>query len=492
MDTIYYIVGPIILIAIALAAIWLERWSVPVILIALGTGLLFGSDVLSLWMFDDFVLTNKIANLALVFILFQGGFCTSRESFRSVALIAGGMATWGVVLTAGVSFIFLWCVLGWSVEKSVLLSVIISSTDAAATFSILRRQSLPAKLTSAIEVESSANDPMAVLLTLFAVQNFTAGTEKWYFMLSFFVWKFTAAIAIGWFAGHVLLWLFNHLRPQDRGYYYILTFGCVLLIFGITEFVHASGIMAVFIAGYILGNHPFIHKQGVANFSSALSILSNIGMFALLGLLAFPRQWSSVWVDGVVLFLVLTFIARPVAVLLGTFSMKIPWRHRLFMMWGGLRGAVPIVLSTYPAAAGMALGQDVFNMVFFAVLLSIAIQGATLGPVARWLGLSSPLRPQPPFNLELITMASSDMDIFVVDLPDPRGAIGPKISELSLPPGTVIAMITREQQVIAPKGSVHLHGWDRITVLAHSHEEETLRRAIIGPFAKATENCVRY
>jgi len=268
-----------------------------------------------------------------------------------------------------------------------------------------------------------------------------------------------------------------------------LFLGITLLIYGVAEMIHTSGMMAVFVAGYVIGNNSFVHKQGVYNFSSTLSIIANIGMSTLMGLLVSPHQWSTLWIDGVVLFLVLTFIARPAAVWLGTLGMGIKRKDKIFVMWAGLRGAVPIVLSTYPAAAGMAIGQDIFNLVFFAVLLSISIQGSTMGVIARWLGLSTPSRPKPLYNLELITMAESDL--IIVDLPDPKGVSGPMISELRLPPAAVITLITRGKAVIPPKGSTRLKGWDQVTVLAHAKDEESIRNALLAPFDKPkiiTEN----
>lgn len=176
METVYIVV-PLLLIGVVLAAVWLDRWSVPVILVALGLGILFGSDVLNVWHFDDVELTNQVANLALVFILFQGGFATKREDLQAVALPALGLATWGVLLTAAGTFVCLHFLFGWSTEKSLLLAVIISSTDAAATFSILRRQALPSRLGSTIEIESAANDPMAILTTLIVVEAYASGAE---------------------------------------------------------------------------------------------------------------------------------------------------------------------------------------------------------------------------------------------------------------------------------------------------------------------------
>lgn len=473
-----------LLIAVVLAAVFLERWSVPVILVALGIGILFGSDVLKIYDFGDVELTSDVANLALVFILFHGGFVTKRADFRAVALPAGGLATWGVILTALISFAILRFLLHWPFELSLLLSVIISSTDAAAIFSILRRQSLQRRLSSTVEIESAANDPMAILLTVLAIQALSTGAKFGATMVLSFFWKFTIGPLIGWALARAATWLFNRLNPQDRQYYYVLFLGVVLLIYGVAEVVHASGMLAVFAAGFVMGNRSFVHKQGVYNFSAALSGIANIGMFVMMGLLVFPHEWASLWWKGVILFLVLTFVSRPLAVFLGTLGMRLPWRDKVFIAWAGLRGAVPIVLATYPAAAGLADGQEVFNLVFFAVLLSVAVQGSSLGWVAKRLGLSTPSRPSPAHSLELITMAESDLDLFVVDLPDPQGAKGPLIRDLDLPAGAVITLISRGRQVLSPKGNTALEGWDQITVLAHAQDEDAVERALLEPFEK--------
>lgn len=480
-----YLITPLILLMVVLVAALLDDWSVPVILIALGAGILFGSDVLGWWDFGDAALASEAANLALVFILFQGGFSTRRENLRMVALPAIGLATWGVVLTAAVTFLVLWGLFRWPLELALLPAVIISSTDAAATFSILQGQSLPEELSSTVEIESAANDPMAILLTLAVVQALTIGDASGGAVLLSFLWKFAAGIAIGWLLGHAAALMFNRLRPRDRGHYYILSFAVVLMIYGLGEAAGASAMLAVFVAGYVMGNEPFVHKQGVANFVSALSTLSETCMFIMMGLLVYPHQWGGLFMKGVLLFLVLTFVARPVAVWLGTLGMGLDTRTKAFVAWAGLRGAVPIILATYPLAAGMSVGQDVFNMVFFVVLLSIGIQGSTLGRVAKRLGLSTPSRPRPLYNLELVTMAKSDMDLIVVDIPGEPGEPGPVISELDLPPGSVITLVTRGEDVVVPKGGTRLLGWDQVTVLAHARDEDPIRAAFQAKGAPA-------
>jgi len=478
-----YIIVPAILILVVLAAVWLDRFGVPVILVALGAGIAFGSDVLNLWHFDDVVLTNQIANTALIFILFYGGFSTKLSDFRAVALPAAGLATWGVLLTALVSFGCLWGLFGWPLEKALLLSTVISSTDAAATFSILRRQALPPRLSSTLEIESAANDPMAILLTLAAIEILSSGDARGLSTIGLFLWKFAAGPALGWLLARGALCIFNRLRPEDRGYYYVLLLGVMLLTYGVTELFHGSGMLAVFTAGLVMGNRRFAYRQGVKNFSAAFSTIANIGVFVLMGVLVFPGRWSAYWAQGLLLFAVLTFVSRPVAIWVGTMGMKMDARTKIFSSWAGLRGAVPIILATFPLSAGLAAGEDVFNVVFIAVILSVLIQGSTLGLVARWLGLSEPSRPMHRYGLELVTMAQSELELVVIDLPDPEGAPGPRICDLLLPPRAVIILIVRGNEVIVPKGDTRLLGWDRVTALARADDEDAVRAALLAPFA---------
>lgn len=482
MLSIPYLIVPLLLLSVVLAAVWLERWSVPVILVALGAGIVFGSDVLNFWQFSDKMLANQMANIALVFILLHGGLMTHMTSFRAVALSAGGLATWGVVLTSGALFCVLYLVLGWDFHMALLPAVIISSTDAAATFSILRRQSISPKLTANIEVESAANDPMAILLTTVVVASVASGADFGASSIGLLLWQFSIAPVIGYLTGRGAVALYNRLVPEDRGYYYLLFLATGLLTFGLADLVRGSGMLAVFTTGFVMGNRPFVHKQGVRNFSEALSTIANIGLFVMLGLLVFPHQWARVWLEGTLLFLALTFIARPFAVFVGTAFMNLGWRNRVFISWAGLRGAVPIVLATYPAAAGIQGSDKIFNLIFFAVLLSVLVQGSTLGVLARWLRLSEPARPKPLVSLELYTMAHTDYDLVVVEIPDSDVPEGPRIRDLNLPEGAVIAMIARGGKIILPKGNTRLESGDQLTILAHAPDSDRITRTLHNAF----------
>jgi len=451
---IIYMAIPLILLSVVISAVFLDKKSIPVILVALFAGIIFGKDGLKFWEFDDMVVANQLANVALVFVLFHGGFTTKKFNLKLVALPAIGLATWGVILTAVFTFLCLYFILGWDRNLALLLSVIISSTDAAAIFSILRKQQLGHKLSSTIEIESAANDPMAILLTIVTVQALSTETNLSIQHLALqFIWKFASAPVIGFIIAKFVVWLINKLTPQETGYYHIIMLSTALFTYGLTETLNASGILAVFTAGIVLGNMYFVHKRGVYNFSSSIATISNILLFVLLGVLVEPNRWleENLLLKGALLFIFLSFIARPAAVFLGTVGMRIPLKEKLFISWAGLRGAVPIVLATYPTAYGMENGMEIFNMVFFVVLLSLMIQGSSLGKIAKFLKLSTESRPEPPYTLEFFTKnnmeAGQKLTVFTIGMPDPEGCEGPAIKDLKLPESTLLLMIARRQKV---------------------------------------------
>jgi cell volume regulation protein A len=549
---VVYLAIPLILLTVVVSAVYLDKKSIPVILVALFAGLVFGRDGLKLWEFSDMLLANKLANLALVFVLFHGGFCTKKENLKIVALPAIGLASWGVILTAIFTFVCLYFVLGWDKNLALLLSVIISSTDAAAIFAILRKQPLGHRLSSTIEIESAANDPMAILLTVVAVQALTtSGDLSFIVFVLEFLWKFIAAPIFGFIIAKSVVWLINRLTPQETGYYHIILLCTALFAYGFAESLNASGILAVFTAGIVMGNAQFVHKQGVYNFSSAVSMIANIMLFVLLGVLVEPRAWfeRDLFLKGILLFAFLSFVARPAAVFLGTVGMGILFKDRLFIAWAGLRGAVPIVLATYPAANGIENGTEIFNLVFFAVLLSLMFQGSSLGKMAKFLKLSVQSRPEPPYSLEFFTKndmeAGQRITVFTIELPDPEGCKGPAVKDLRLPDSALLLMIARRQkvpvllrktqkimsilseqstkygeeaktlvekaqeiilkvnekkhflgnqdeeeidvwQVLPPRGDTVLQGWDQITVLSKVEDEEAVRKALRHAFENIT------
>lgn len=474
-----YVLIALVLIAVVFTTTLARRFSIPLIVIALGMGILFGSDVTGLISFGDFHLANELATGALIFILFAGGFETKRSSLKLTLVPSMTLATWGVVVTAAVTGLLVWQLLKFPLPLAFLVGTIVSCTDAAAVFSIFRTRSISKKVAATTEIESAANDPMAIIATtlLIALVAPAGHADAWWMVGLDFLWKLAGGTGVGLVVGRVGFRLFRMLRHADRGYFYVLLIGIVLLSFGLAELIHASGMLAVFFAGMVLGNAKIPFRQGLETFLDALSTIANVGLFVLLGLLVFPHEFGAIWLPGVILFLILTFVARPVAVWISTLVGGFQWKERVFLSWAGVRGAVPIVLATYPAAAGIEGGREIFNLVFFAVGLSVVIQGTTVGKVADWLGLSLKAKVKPRQAMELVTFNDSELELTELVLEGTPGA-KVRIAELRLPRGTTITMVNRNEQIIAPRGSTELQPGDVLYVLLRSSDRETVERLL--------------
>ncbi|HOI92478.1 MAG TPA: potassium/proton antiporter [Candidatus Rifleibacterium sp.] len=443
-----------------------SRFGVPVLIAFLGLGIIVGSDVLNLFYFSDAALTKEIADILLIFILFDGGFRTTRKQFQIVAGPALLLATVGVALTALVLGGVIYAVMDISFVQAMLIASIISSTDAAAVMMITRQTPIREKLAATLNVESAANDPMAILLTLSFLQFFSAKPVTIYNFVTSLVWQFAGGVLIGYLFYRVACILFDSLESENRGYYSVLTVGVILLTYSIAGICAANGIIAVFFMGYWLGNADFAGKRSVSNFLEGISTFGNVSLFLMLGLLVFPKSFVLVWKEGLLIAVAMILIARPVAVLLSTFPFEYSRRERLFLMWGGIKGAVPIVLATYPAAYNLDPNGVVFNIIFFAVLLSCLLQGTSLGMLAdRW-QLTVSRKPSSPYSVEIHTTRKSDVDMFELHIPAGASCINRQISELSLPGEILISSIVRGGNIILPKGKTELLADDIIFVLS--------------------------
>lgn len=479
-----YVIAAVILILIVLTARLANKLSLPLILISLALGILFGSDVLGLVYFDDAVFAKRIADTALIFILFVGGFGTKKENLRLVMAPALILASLGVIITAIITGVSLSIFLNYSLSIALLLGAIIASTDAAAVFSILKTRSLPVKLTALTEIESATNDPMAILLTTFMIQFLTSKVVSPFQIGLSFLWQLIGGILIGILIGKIGCFLFVRTKANDKGYFYILIFGIVLLSFGFADILGASGMLSAFFAGYVMGNNAFPFKRNVKTFLDALSTIGNVTIFVLLGLLVFPKEFSSIWFQGIVLFLILTFVARPLTVFLLTAFSKTSKRERLFLSWGGLRGAVPVVLATYPAAANMENASDIFNVVFFAVTLSIIVQGLSLSKLADLLKLTIKATPKPDQVMELVTIHESELELYELHIDNDKYLGNASISSFNLPSDTTISMINRKEKIIAPKGSTVVFPGDILFILTHNQNVENVLSEILSHYSK--------
>lgn len=474
----------IILLFMVIIARVSSRLNVPLIIIALAIGIIFGSDVTGLIYFDNAVLTSRAANIALIFILFAGGYGTKTHNFMPVAKPAMLLATAGVLLTAVLSSLFFHLFCGWTFVNSLLLCSIISSTDAAAVFSILRTRSISKKVASMTEIESAANDPMAIILVSFIMKIAAGNGIDTVSSFLLFAWQLGGGVLFGILSGKAALWCFNKIRNIDIGYYYVFLIGAILFSFGAADLCRASGMISVFFAGYIMGNGKIPFKSGISSFTEILSFIANVGLFILLGLLVFPHQLSGVLIPGLMLFLIFTLIGRPAAVFLCTAFTGISIKEKLFISWSGLRGAVPIVLATYPAAAGIDNGHQIFNTVFFAVTLSIIIQGTTIGKLADILKLSRKNRKKPGQTMELVSVHETDYELIQIYIDHDVYTGECRISDMELPAGATITMVNRDNTIIAPGGSTVITPGDILSVLVSRKDVKKITQKILNCFSR--------
>lgn len=479
-----YALAALILISIVLTARLANKWRLPLVVIALGAGILFGSDATGLIYFDNAVLAKQIADFALIFLLFVGGFGTKKEILRTILRPSMTLATVGVVITAAIIGGVLLLLTGHGFLHALLLGCIISSTDAAAVFSILRSRPLNRRISAITETESASNDPMAIILTTLMVQAISAKMQHPLHIGGSLLWQMAAGICIGLLTGRIGCRLFQQVKVLDRGYFYIFLIGMIMLSYGAADIARGSGMLSAFFAGYVMGNTDLPFKKTLSSFLDALSTISNVVLFVILGLLVFPREFGAIWKEGVLLFLVVTFVARPAAVFICTSLSRFTFRERLFISWSGLRGAVPIVLATYPGAAGIEDAKTIFNIIFFAVVLSMLVQGSTIAWMADRLKLTVRAKPKPNQVIELVTLHTSDLEICELEIDDDIYKGEATVASLNLPGSTTITMINRNDSIIAPRGDTKILPGDVLYILVKNENIETVTAEIAGKFSK--------
>ncbi len=358
----------------------------PLLLAFLGIGMLAGSEGLGGIYFDDPWIAQFLGVTALVVIIFSGGLENSWSRVRPVLWQGTILATFGVVITAGIVGAATCFILGASVKLGMLLGAIVSSTDAAAVFSVLGTGStkLKPRIESLLELESGSNDPMAVFLTMGLLASLQAPDAPWYEFIIFFAEQMVYGLVFGIAAGRGMAFVFERFQLNSPGLYPVLALTMAMFTFGITSVVNGSGFLAVYIAGISLGSQPFKHKKSVLTFHSSLAWLMQICMFLILGLLVFPKELAHVIWPGLGLSAVLIFVARPISIFATCWPFTRNIKEMGFLSWVGLRGAVPIILATFPLLAEIPQAQRIFNIVFFIVLTSALLQGSTIPLAARF------------------------------------------------------------------------------------------------------------
>jgi potassium/hydrogen antiporter len=460
--------GAVLLLAAALSSSLLSvfggRLRVPGALLFLALGMLAGSDGLNLVTFDDPGLVQNVGVVALLFILFEGGLTTKPTDLRLAALPGTLLATVGVLVTAGITAAGVWLLLGVDPVTAGLIGAVVASTDAAAVFSMMRTTPLPRRVSALLRLESGANDPIAVMLTIGLIATYTGGASpgEWVtFALVQLLGGGIAGLAVGTL-GVVTL---RRVVLGVEGLYPIVAAAFGGMAYGLAAQFGASGFVAVYVTGLLIGALVPRHRRAIRGFHEALANAAEIGLFLLLGLLVFPSQLAGVAVAALLVALVLTLVARPVAVVLCTLGQGFGWRERVLVSWAGLRGAVPIVLATFPFTAGVTEGEAIFDVVFFVVLVSVLVQGLSLLPLVRWLGLDVE-RPAWSPVAEALPLEGIDIDLIEVFVTEDLGLVGKRLRDAPLPSATLVAAVVRGHRVLIPQGDTRVLAGDVLLLTA--------------------------
>lgn len=482
-----------LLLAAGLAASLLAgRLRLPSLVLFLGIGMLVGSDGLGWVDFADYELARDVGIVALALIIFEGGLDAGFDEIKPMLKPVVSLAFLGTILTA----IFCGFAATWlfdlSLLEGMLLGSIIASTDGAAVFALLRNSALNQRVARTLEGEAGMNDPIAVLLVIGFIEWITLPGYGVVEMIELMLMQIGIGGVAGVAVGLVGARLFQRVQLPTPGLYPVASIAIAALAFGAATVLNGSGFLAVYLAGLVLGSATIPARHTIVTFHQGAAWISQLGMFLVLGLLVFPSQFPGIALEGTLLALVLAFVARPLAVFATSIG---PFRfaERVVLGWAGLRGAVPVVLATFPVIAGVPHSEDFFNIVFFAVLLSTVLQGSTFEPLARLLGVTAKRPPISSSGLtETGTIRQLGADAIEVRVSEDDAIVGHRIRDLGLPRAAIVNLIVRDGQAIPPRGSTRIEAGDRLHVLIRREEMAKLdgllgrwRDGPIGPPPRA-------
>lgn len=470
MAQLYTILGvvAVLLLLSVLASKAAIRLGVPTLLLFLALGMLAGSEgVGGIW-FDYPRIAQGVGVVALVYILYAAGLGTNAADIRKQMWPALSLATVGVFVSCAAMAVFARYVLGASWAEGALLGAVVSSTDAAAVFSILRAKetNLKPDLRHIIEAESGSNDPMAVFLTFAAITAIANPHTTLLTHVGRFVLEMGLGAAIGYFGGKLIVYTINNLRLQWEGLYPVLSLGLVCLLFACCSALRGNGFLAVYVGGLVVGNATLIHRRSLLLFHDGIAWLLQIAMFLILGLQVFPSQLMPVAKSGIYVSLFLILIARPLSVVAALAPFRFPFRAKMFIAWAGLRGAAPIILAIFAVTSGVPQATTLFNTVFFVAVLSVAVQGTTVGWAAKLFGVLDPNPPARMFPLRYDPTSLPDKQTSEFEIYPGSAADGARVLDLQLSRGTLILLVASGTENVVPNGSTVLHAGDVVQVLA--------------------------
>jgi len=457
-----------------------DRFAIPALLLFLVIGMLAGSEGIGGIHFDNAQLAKSIGVIALIFIIFSGGLDTNWKDTRAVAWPGVILSTLGVLLTAVITGLCAVYILKFSFLEGMLLGSIVSSTDAAAVFSILRskRISLKQPLKPLLEFESGSNDPMAVFLTVSFISILTLKNMSIVSLIPRFFLDMGMGALIGYLMARFIVFFINRLKLYYEGLYPVIMISLVLLTYVIAVFLKGNGILAVYLAGLMLGQAEFPNKRMIVRFHDGLAWLMQIAMFVTLGLLVFPSHIVPLIGAGLLLTLLLMVVARPVSVFLCLLPFKISTRKKAMIAWVGLRGSVPIILATFPFMAGIAQADTIFNIVFFIVIASVLIQGTSIPIISKMLKLDAPWANRKSYPIEFEKTEGMDAELTDIIVPYNSGSAGKMIRGLNVPEKCLIMLISRNDKFIIPAGPTIIEGGDVLLVLANTEDLLAFQQAL--------------
>ncbi|MCW2993127.1 MAG: potassium/proton antiporter [Conexibacter sp.] len=458
-----------------LASLLASRVRVPGLVLFLGVGMAVGSDGAGWIDFNDYALARTVGIVALALILFEGGLAAGFPEIKPVLGPSLTLALGGTLITAGVTGLVAAWLFDFSTTEGLLVGAIVAGTDGAAIFALLRGSTLRRRLARTLEGESGMNDPIAILLVLGFIQKLMHPS----YGIADFAWLFVRQIsigaAVGLGVGYVFTFALREARLATAGLYPVATLASVALAYGLADTAHGSGFLAVYLTGLMLGSAAIPAKQTIATFHEGMAWVAQLSMFLVLGLLIFPSELGGVAFEGTVLAIVLVFVARPLATVASLAPFGFTVREQAVIGWAGLRGAVPVVLATFPVIEHIPRSHEFFNIVFFVVLLSTIVQGTTFEPLAKRLGVTTddPALPRPLAESGTIRRLGAEVLEFPVVEDD--AIVGLAVRDLGLPREAVVNVIVRAGQAIPPRGSTRVAAGDRLHVL---YREEASRQLV--------------
>ena len=461
-----------------LASLVAGRVRVPSLVLFLGLGMLVGSDGFGWLPFDDYELARTIGIIALGLILFEGGLNSGLSEIRPVLGAVISLATVGTALTALVTGLASTLLFDFSLLEGLLLGSVLASTDGAAIFALLRSSTLRRRLAQTLEGESGMNDPVAVIFVLACIEALTDPDFGALDAVALLAIELLLGAVVGLAVGWLAVQAFRRAQLATPGLYPVASLATAALAFGGADVIHGSGFLAVYLAGLMLGGASVPARQTVAAFHQGLGWVAQLTMFTTLGLLVFPGELGDVALEGTILALVVLLVARPAAVLVATLPIGFSFRERLVLDWAGLRGAVPVVLATFPVIEGVEGSLELFNIVFFAVLLSTLLQGSTFEWVAERLGMTTnvPALPRPLVEAGTIRRLGAEVLEYPVSADD--AIAGAAVRDLGLPRDAVVNVIVRGDEAIPPRGSTRLRPGDRLHVLLRTRAAKEVPRLL--------------